>query len=579
MNPDLLKEMPPDLFPGVIYIYDIQDKGNFYMNSKFKDILGYTQEEIQSMGAGIVASLIHPDDKNRVEEETSQLTKIKPGSAVRTEYRLKDKSGTWRWFADCSCVTQVDEAGAAKQIIGTALEITESKNASLHIDKIYSLFQFVLDKIPLSVSWKDLEGAYLGYNKEFLKEAGLGADIEAMGKSDFELPWKDTDAKSNQQADQAVCKDGKAHCDVIEKQQQKDGRDLILNSNRYPIKDDDGDIVGVLCTREDVTDNTLYSQALKALEQRYQLLLETTDEAVFIISAENGSVLEINDVAVALSGYSRTELIGQPHTLIQPISKLDDYIAWFSDCILSGGRSKAEQIICCKNGEEIPVSVFATVFEIDGASILRCNYLDISNHKSSVIRLQELCDGYRNVIEDSAEMVIQLNQDYSVIQANSACRDFAGSARQNEAEASFLAVVRASDKDFFDKKLRALTPEAAIAKFDLVLITSDGTEEACNVNALATFDAAGQSLEYQLVIAAPHDAEKKNDKLQQQIKELEQTHRAVTKGAEKEFQNQLAQLNKKINSFGDKDKASDSKLKDAKSELKSLKQKKCFIRQ
>jgi len=45
------------------------------------------------------------------------------------EYRIKDKSGNWKWFQDRGRVTQRDEQGRAILAAGIVFDITGQKHA------------------------------------------------------------------------------------------------------------------------------------------------------------------------------------------------------------------------------------------------------------------------------------------------------------------------------------------------------------------------------------------------------------------------------------------------------------------
>jgi hypothetical protein len=53
------------------------------------------------------------------------------------------------------------------------------------------MLQPVLDTIPQRVFWKGLDFSYLGSNRAFAKDAGLEGPNVIIGKSDFDLGWKD----------------------------------------------------------------------------------------------------------------------------------------------------------------------------------------------------------------------------------------------------------------------------------------------------------------------------------------------------------------------------------------------------
>ncbi len=110
----------------------------------------------------------------------------------------------------------------------------------------------ILDSIPQRVFWKDRNLAYLGCNKSFALDMGLGNPAEVAGRSDEDAPWK-VHAHLYQADDRSVIETGIPKPDILEPHIAANGRRSILKTTKVPLHDKDGRIVGVLGTYEDVT--------------------------------------------------------------------------------------------------------------------------------------------------------------------------------------------------------------------------------------------------------------------------------------------------------------------------------------
>ena len=69
------------------------------------------------------------------------------------------------------------------------------------------LLQLVMNNIPQAVFWKDRDLVYLGCNQAFADDAGFSSPEEIIGKTDFDMPWKDQ-AELYRADDQRVLKNG-----------------------------------------------------------------------------------------------------------------------------------------------------------------------------------------------------------------------------------------------------------------------------------------------------------------------------------------------------------------------------------
>ncbi len=81
-----------------------------------------------------------------------------------------------------------------------------------------------------------------------------------------------------------------------------------------PILDANGRLTHYAAIKEDVTARVLAEKALRESEEQYRLLFDLESDAIFIIRNEDGQILEANDAAVALYGYTREELLSIKNT-------------------------------------------------------------------------------------------------------------------------------------------------------------------------------------------------------------------------------------------------------------------------
>lgn len=124
-----------DAAPYILYIYDLQEERNVYINQQIDIILGYNVSEVQNLKNQLLLTLMHPDDLAAFPQHLTQLKAAKEGEIVEWEYRLKHASGEWRWLHSRELVFQRTENGEVKQILGTAEDISDRKRASESISK------------------------------------------------------------------------------------------------------------------------------------------------------------------------------------------------------------------------------------------------------------------------------------------------------------------------------------------------------------------------------------------------------------------------------------------------------------
>lgn len=110
----------------LIYIYDIVQMTNIYVNTRVETYLGYSDEEIKGMGANLVKNLMHPDDyQNYLETVVVGYSLIGEGEKIEHTFRLQRKDGVWVWFRAKESVYHRDENGKPIQIFGMMTDISD----------------------------------------------------------------------------------------------------------------------------------------------------------------------------------------------------------------------------------------------------------------------------------------------------------------------------------------------------------------------------------------------------------------------------------------------------------------------
>jgi PAS domain S-box-containing protein len=126
-----------------------------------------------------------------------------------------------------------------------------------------AMLQLILDTIPQRVFWKDRELRYLGCNRPFALDAGLESPDQLLGKDDFVMSWE-ANAEQYRADDRAVIASGEPRVGYIEPQNRRDGTFRWLRTSKAPLRDDSGNVIGVLGTYEDITELVLVQDDLRA---------------------------------------------------------------------------------------------------------------------------------------------------------------------------------------------------------------------------------------------------------------------------------------------------------------------------
>ena len=135
----------------------------------------------------------------------------------------------------------------------------------------------IIDKLDISIYWKDAHGQYLGCNQYMLDVIGLKSREELIGKTDEDCVWKDQ-ASVLQAADHKVLQEKKT-IQTEEPVITANGAVRIFASVKKPIFNEQGEAVAVLGASTDITDykkaleEKILAQQISRQENRYRQVL------------------------------------------------------------------------------------------------------------------------------------------------------------------------------------------------------------------------------------------------------------------------------------------------------------------
>jgi PAS domain S-box-containing protein len=143
--------------PAMLYLYDHPEKRNVYANRQLAEIVGFSPEDGQNMGAGFLPNLIHPEDLATVAASAERLLAAPDGEIVEIEYRMRHASGEWRWLYSRDTVFTRTADGAPELILGTALDITKRKRAEEELQQYRQHLEQLVEERTAEITAANLQ--------------------------------------------------------------------------------------------------------------------------------------------------------------------------------------------------------------------------------------------------------------------------------------------------------------------------------------------------------------------------------------------------------------------------------------
>ena len=215
-------------------------------------MLGYPRKDVSLMSRAALDSAVHPDDLaptlQQIERHTHGETPF-----FECEARLRHKDGHWVSMLFRGSVNSRDQNGLALRVSGTAIEISELKQAMRQAEQSEALLKTVIDLLPQRVFWKDRDGRFLGANRNFKTDAGVE---EIVGKTDGEVPWASTEVGGSADAlvamDHHIMESRQPVLNLVQQFTHGEHTEWRTTS-KVPLIDASGEVWGVLGTYQDIT--------------------------------------------------------------------------------------------------------------------------------------------------------------------------------------------------------------------------------------------------------------------------------------------------------------------------------------
>jgi PAS domain S-box-containing protein len=151
-----------------------------YLSPRYYELTGYTEGEIHPDSA-FFGSLIHPDDYPTVAKSMADHLQGQSEYSI-IEYRMRRKSGEYRWLHGVGKVVERDAQGAPIRMAGVIEDITERKQAEQALLEGNERLRVILDTTVSGIITINEQGIIENFNRVARSMFGYAED-EVIGQS------------------------------------------------------------------------------------------------------------------------------------------------------------------------------------------------------------------------------------------------------------------------------------------------------------------------------------------------------------------------------------------------------------
>jgi two-component system, NtrC family, sensor kinase len=442
-------------------------------------------------------------------------TVLETGIASVYEETILDADGYPRFFSTKRSLGR-DPAGNSL-VVATFRAIEPHPNCDVESGFVDGWLKLAIDQLPHAIFWKNHQSVYLGCNQKFAQMVKLQDVGDIVGKTDSDLPWKLEDLAKIRRWDTQILEHQIPEQHRLEIQPRSEELNLFWDLHQMPLRDECGQVIGILGTVEDVTDRKQIDKALRDYHNEFLTLFGAMQDVILVFDRE-GCYLRIVPTSTSHLYKPEAELIGKTLHDIFPSDTAD----WFLDTIQTTLSSQqTTNIEYCLLLDETEVWFEASIAPLrDNEAIWVAR--DITQRKQAELSKQETQQRLQAILDYAPTVIFIKNIDGKYLTINRPIQ----------------RILNLNPKEFLGKTDRQLFPEDIAHKFqkhdrqvidrnipitlEHEIVLSDRTYTYLTIK-FPLKNSAGETYALGGIATDITDRKKSEDQLQQKTQQLETT--------------------------------------------------------
>lgn len=256
-------------------IQAVDPDGRFvYVNRAWMETLGYTEDEIENL---TIFDVIHPDKLDECHEIFRRVMSGESIPLVETAFITKDGE---KIFVEGNVNVRMRD-GEVEYSRAIFRDVTERVRFQRELERLASIVESSGDAI---VSY-DLDGTIIDWNRGAERIYGYSAD-EVRGESVSIL--MDEEEFERLKGLISRVRSGELVSNFEARRLRKDGEEIWVSISLSPLRDVNGEVIGVSTIARDITEIKRTQEALRASEEKYRKIVEKfIQNALALISEIN----------------------------------------------------------------------------------------------------------------------------------------------------------------------------------------------------------------------------------------------------------------------------------------------------
>ncbi len=305
-----------------------------------------------------------------------------------------------------------DEDKTKEQLLN---ELAELRQRFETLKRLKSNYKSLLSNMPQKVFYKDKDSIYVTVNPSYAKDFDVSPDY-FVGKTDYDFFPKDL-AEKYRADDQHIIQSGTS-VDFDESYLYK-GKERAVHTLKTPMRDDAGNIIGILGIFWDITERKQAEAALRENEKLLRTIIDAEPECVKLLSRD-GSLITMNPAGLAMIQADSLDLVkGQAVYMLVAPEYRDAFIKLTED-VFSGKPGKLEFKIIGLKGRQLWLETHAVPLRAEKGEVafLLGITRDITERMRAEQAILEREEKYRSLVESTDDSIYVVDRNYRYLHMN-----------------------------------------------------------------------------------------------------------------------------------------------------------------
>jgi PAS domain S-box-containing protein len=432
--------------PLPLWVFELETHRILAVNGAAVQHYGYSRDEFLTMR---IEDLRSPEDVAALQDYLRSHPTGLPGLASAHVWRNRKKDGTVIVVDVSWCPLAWNGRPAQLALVN---DITERVRAEEAIRESEARFRQLVENI---------EEVFFVMDAQYRETLYISPAYERIWgrscRSLYENPYSFLDPIPREDRDallasidriQAGEDPGKVEFRLI----QPDGQVRWVLAHAVPIRNDRGEVYRISGVALDVTERKRADEALRASEEQFRLLLDSTAEGIYGLDV-NGRCTFCNPAAARLLGYERSEhLLGEQVHALMHHTRADGSPYPQAACLIyqafrrGDGTHVDNEVFWRADGTSLPVEYWSYPIRKGGGVVgAVVTFVDVTERRRAQAALEESERRFRALIENNADAIALLAADGTIVHGSPATQAILGYTPEEFAGLNAVSLVHPED--------------------------------------------------------------------------------------------------------------------------------------